>query len=615
MGEWDPAEVRRLFTSLEFRSLLDRLHEVGVMKPKVEVTELDLREVSADELAAMIASDAPKGVRLDADLREVRGAAASPGGAQAAFAPLAALGPVAEALASPDAPKWTHDAKELERGAIAAGVEVAGVVFDTFLAGYLLDPAAAEYPLRALSEKYLGADVLGQVEDQDEGQLFSDAGWRTVAAEAAAVALLAPVMEEQIDKQGLRDLLETVEMPLASVLGADGGSGAWRSTSPTWRRWARRSAAAWRSCRAEIYREVGEEFNLNSPPQLRVILYEKLGLSPGKRTPKGQLSTDASVLEKLRDHPVVDALLDWRELDKLNSTYLEALPRLVDPRDGRIHTSFNQAVAATGRLSSSNPNLQNIPVRTELGRQIRRAFIPGGDGQVLLAADYSQIELRILAHLSGDEGLREAFATGHDIHTATAARVFGLPQDKVDPALRSRAKMVNYGLAYGMNAWGLASRLDIAPDEAQEIMDAYFASFPKIREYLDRQVDHATVDGYTETLLGRRRYIPELQAANPRVRDLGRRQALNAPIQGSASDVFKVAMIHVERGVLERPELDLHMLLTVHDELVFEVAEAHVEEAAALVKERMESAVELDVALRADIGWGANWAEAAPEGH
>jgi DNA polymerase-1 len=614
MGEWDPAEVRRLFTSLEFRSLLDRLQEVGVRKPKVEVTDLDLREVSAGEVAAMIAADAPKGVRLDADLGGVRGVAASPGGAQAAFAPLTAIGPVAEGLASPDAPKWTHDAKELERGAIAAGVEVAGVVFDTFLAGYLLDPAAAEYPLRALSEKYLGADVLGEVEDQDEGQLFSDAGWRTVAAEAAAVALLAPVMGEQIDKQGLRELLETVELPLASVLARMEARGVTLDVTYLEEMGAQvRDRMA--ELKAEIYREVGEEFNLNSPPQLRVILYEKLRLSPGKRTPKGQLSTDASVLEKLRDHPVVDALLDWRELDKLNSTYLEALPRLVDPRDGRIHTSFNQAVAATGRLSSSNPNLQNIPVRSELGRQIRRAFIPGGADQVMLAADYSQIELRILAHLSGDEGLREAFATGHDIHTATAARVFGLPQDTVDPALRSRAKMVNYGLAYGMNAWGLASRLDIAPDEAQEIMDAYFASFPKIRDYLDRQVDHATVDGYTETLLGRRRYIPELQAANPRVRDLGRRQALNAPIQGSASDVFKVAMINVERGILERKELDLHMLLTVHDELVFEVAQAHVVEAASLVKERMESAIELEVPLRADVGWGASWTEAAPEGH
>ena len=243
----------------------------------------------------------------------------------------------------------------------------------------------------------------------------------------------------------------------------------------------------------------------------------------------------------------MDALLSWRELDKLNSTYLEALPRLVDPADGRIHTSFNQAVAATGRLSSSNPNLQNIPVRSELGRQIRRAFVPGEPGQVLLVADYSQIELRVLAHLSGDAGLREAFDAGQDIHAATAAKVFDLPPEHVDPELRRRAKAVNYGLAYGMNAWGLAQRLDIAPDEAQEIMDGYFAGFPSIKAYLDAQVGRATVEGFTETLLGRRRYVPELQASNPRVRDLGRRQALNAPIQGSASDVFKVAMIAVDR--------------------------------------------------------------------
>jgi DNA polymerase-1 len=233
----------------------------------------------------------------------------------------------------------------------------------------------------------------------------------------------------------------------------------------------------------------------------------------------------------------------------------------------------------------------------------------------LLCADYSQIELRILAHLSGDEGLREAFAGGHDIHTATAARVFGLPADKVDPGLRSRAKMVNYGLAYGMNAWGLANRLDIAPDEAQEIMDAYFASFPSIRDYLDRQVDRAMVDGYTETLLGRRRYIPELQAANPRVRDLGRRMALNAPIQGSASDVFKVAMIAVDTALREQADLRCRMLLTVHDELVFEVDADRVEEAGSIVKGRMEHAVSLDVDLRADLGWGANWSEAAPAGH
>jgi DNA polymerase-1 len=615
MGEWDLDEVRRLFHSLEFRSLLDRLEEVGhTAKPKFEIAELDLRAVPVEELADIIASGAPIGVRLDADRTGIRGIALSAGGGQAAYAALPDPGPVAAWLADERAPKWAHDAKELEASALAVGAPVGGVSVDTLLAGYLLDPAATEYPLAALCERYLGVDVLGSVVSEEEGQLFADAPWRPVAAEAAAVALLAPLMEEEVDRQGLRDLLETVELPLASVLGRMEARGV-RLDVEYLEEMGESVRDRMATLHADVYRHAGEEFNLNSPPQLRVVLYEKLGLSPGKKTPKGQLSTDASVLEKLRDqHPVVDALLQWRELDKLNSTYLEALPRLVDPRDGRVHTSFNQAVAATGRLSSSNPNLQNIPVRSELGRQIRTAFVPGGPGQVLLCADYSQIELRILAHLSGDEGLRDAFTTGHDIHTATAARVFGMPEDRVDPALRSRAKMVNYGLAYGMNAWGLASRLDIAPDEAQEIMDAYFGAFPTIREYLDRQVDRAIVEGYTETLLGRRRYIPELHAANPRVRDLGRRMALNAPIQGSASDVFKVAMIRVDEALRRRDDLDCRMLLTVHDELVFEVAEAGVDEAGALVKERMETAVDLDVDLRADLGWGANWSEAAP-GH
>ncbi len=618
MGEWDLEEIRRLFTSLEFRSLLDRLEEVGhTAKPKVEVAQLDLRATTPEGLLAAAGPGTPLGIRLDIDREGLHGAAVSAGGAQAAYAPLREPGPIAAWLADGGAPKWAHDAKSLEAAALASGTPLEGVTFDTFLAGYLLDPAAAEYPLRALCEQYLGVDVLGTVEQEQEaeGQLFGEEPWRPVAAEAAAVALLAPAMGEQVDRQGLRPLLETVEMPLASVLGRMEARGV-RLDVEYLQEMGESMRDRMATLRADVFGHAGEEFNLNSPPQLRVVLYEKLGLSPGKKTPKGQRSTDASVLEKLRDqHPVVDALLGWRELDKLNSTYLEALPRLVDPRDGRVHTSFNQAVAATGRLSSSNPNLQNIPVRSELGRQIRRAFVPGEPGQLLLCADYSQIELRILAHLSGDEGLREAFATGHDIHTSTAARVFGLPEDAVDPALRSRAKMVNYGLAYGMNAWGLASRLDIAPDEAQEIMDAYFGAFPTIREYLDRQVDRAIVDGFTETLLGRRRYIPELQAANPRVRDLGRRMALNAPIQGSASDVFKVAMIAVDTALRDREDLGCRMLLTVHDELVFEVGADHAEEAGALVKERMEAAAALDVPLRADLGSGPDWSQAAPAGH
>ena len=615
MGEWDVEEVRQLFTSLEFRSLFDRLMELAKeAKPKVDVTELDLRQVEQAELATLL-GDGPVGVAIQEEADALVGMAVSAGGAQAAYAALDGSGPVGERLADQATRKWAHDAKALERVTLRAGALLEGVAFDTMLAGYLLEPGTADYPLTSLSERYLGTDLFGAEEEDAEGQLFTEDPWRRVASEAAAVALLAPVLEEQIDRQGLRHLLEEVELPLASVLARMEARGV-RLDVPYLEEMGESVRDRMATLKAEVFRHAGQEFNLNSPPQLREILYDQLGLQPGKRTPKGELSTDASVLEKLRDaHPIVDALLSWRELDKLNSTYLEALPKLVDPRDGRLHTSFNQTVAATGRLSSSNPNLQNIPVRSELGRQIRRAFIPGLDDQILLVADYSQIELRILAHLSGDTGLREAFDSGLDIHAATAATVFDLPPEHVDAEMRRRAKAVNYGLAYGMNAWGLATRLGITADEAQEFIDAYFEGFPAIKEYLHHQVDRATVEGFTETLLGRRRYIPELQAANPRIRDLGRRQALNAPIQGSASDVFKVGMISVDRALRERPDLDCHMLLTVHDELVFEVAKGRAEEAVDLIRDRMEHAVELDVDLRADVGLGANWSEAAPEGH
>jgi DNA polymerase-1 len=614
MGEWDVDAVRRFFTSLEFRTLFERLEEVGrSAKPAVEVAELDLREADVSEVALVLGADAPKAVRLDLEDREVRGIAVSVGGGQAAYAATKDLAGVEDALADPSAPKWAHDAKDLEAAILAEGRTLGGVVTDTMLAAYLLDPAAATFELPPLCEQFLGTDVLGSLAEEAEGQLFGDS-WRRTAAETAAVALLAPVVSERLEKAGLRRLLDEVELPLSSVLARMQANGVALDVAYL-EDMAEGVRDRMATLRARIYELAGEEFNLNSPPQLRAILYDKLRLSPGKKTPKGQLSTDASVLEKLRDvHPIVDALLHWRELDKLNSTYLDALPRQVDPRDGRVHTTFNQTGAATGRLSSTNPNLQNIPVRGELGRQIRRAFIPGSAEEAMLVADYSQIELRILAHLSGDEGLRAAFESGTDIHTATSAKVFGLPEDQVDPATRNRAKAINYGLAYGMNAWGLASRLEITPDEAQEFIDAYFTSFPQIHEYLERQVARAAAEGFTETLLGRRRYIPELQAANPRVRDMGRRMALNAPIQGSAADVFKLGMIRVDRALVDS-DPGCRMLLTVHDELVFEVAEGSVESAAALVKREMESAYELSVPLRADVGWGPNWAEAVPAGH
>ncbi|MCA1726701.1 MAG: hypothetical protein LC722_03305 [Actinobacteria bacterium] len=363
-----------------------------------------------------------------------------------------------------------------------------------------------------------------------------------------------------------------------------------------------------------IYQHAGEPFNLNSPPQLRIVLYERLGLSPGKKTSKGALSTDATVLEKLREqHPIIEVLLEYRELSKLKSTYLDALPPLVDPRDGRLHTTYVQTSASTGRLSSVNPNLQNIPVRGETGRQIRRAFV-SGDSEVLLVGDYSQIELRVLAHLSGDEALAEAFASDADIHTATAAKIARLPEEHVDAEWRRRAKVVNYGLAYGMNAYGLAQRLGIAPDEAQEFIDAYFDGFPKVREFLDRQVGHATVEGFTATILGRRRYLPELRSPNPRMRDMGKRMALNAPIQGTAADIMKLSMIKVD-AALAASGLPVRMVMTVHDELVFEVARDALEAAEKLVRTEMEDAYPLNVPLKVELGAGATWAEAAPAGH
>jgi DNA polymerase-1 len=615
MGASDPEQVRSLFVSLEFRSLLDRLAEaLGTAKPVAEVAALDLQRVEPEQLtAALTGGAAAVAVRTDAGL--VEGAAVSAGGAQASYADLADVGSLLAALGDATVAKQTHDAKALERIVTSSGGSLDGVTFDTLIGGYLLDPGTTAYSLDRLTERYLGTDLLADLDGEDDaGQLFADDPWRRTAAEAAAVGLLAPVMEEQIDKHGLRALLTDVELPLSSVLARMEARGV-RLDAAYLEELGEGVRDRMASLQAEIYTAAGRDFNLNSPPQLREVLYGELGLQPGKKTPKGELSTDASVLEKLRDeHPIVDALLSWRELDKLNSTYLEALPKLADDR-GRVHTTYGQAAAATGRLSSTNPNLQNIPIRSEVGRQIRRAFIPADEDHVLLVADYSQIELRLLAHLSGDEGLRGAFAAGADIHAATAAKVFDLPMDQVDGELRRRAKAVNFGLAYGMNAWGLAQRLDIAPDEAQEIIDGYFDGFPKIKTFLAAQVERARLDGYTETLLGRRRYIPELTSDNRRLRELGERQALNAPIQGGASDVFKLAMIKVDRALQAAPELDCHMLLTVHDELVFEVPKERLEPASDVVRDGMEHAIQLDVPLVASIGSGPNWADAAPEGH
>lgn len=613
----EAAEIRRLFTSLEFRTLLERYESaVGTAEPRA-TAEVDVSVVDASDLVVPTPeAGRPVGLAVEPDPRHMRAIAWSADGRSAIASAAGSPTGVGAAWASDQPPRAVHGAKSLFRAGIAAGSEVGGIVLDTELGAYLLDPGAGEYPLGELCSRMMGADPTARAADEDEGRLFGadDDAPRRAAASAAAVAALAPEIARRLDEAGLRRLHDDVELPLARILARMESLGIALDVEAL-RAMSSETTARMAELRAQIEVHAGESFNLNSPAQLRVVLFDRLGLPSSKRTPKGEPSTDASVLEKLRDaHPIVAAILSWRELDKLTSTYLEALPRQVDPADGRIHTTFHQTSAATGRLSSSDPNLQNIPARTELGRRIRAAFIAGGDARLLLCADYSQIELRILAHLSGDAGLLAAFEADEDIHTATAAKIFAVPPTAVDPSLRNRAKMVNYGLAYGMNAFGLASRLDIAPDEAQEIMDAYFAGFPAIADYLERQVEHATREGYTETLLGRRRYIPELRADNPRIRDLGRRMALNAPIQGSAADVFKIGMLAVARA-LDHELPDCRMLLTVHDELVFEVPEGRIEAAGTLVRREMEAAGGLRVPLRADLGWGRTWSDAAPAGH
>ncbi|HWC31991.1 MAG TPA: DNA polymerase I, partial [Actinomycetota bacterium] len=615
MGEWDPDEVRRLFHALEFRTLLERLEEIGRTRPLAESADLELSETSAAGVRDILEGGEPVAVSVVADPGRVTGIGVSAGEARASFVPVAGTlpRPMEAWLRDARRPKWVHDAKELQTAALRTGTSVEGVAFDTMLAAYLLDPAEASYPLDGIAAKYLGTNLLAGVDEgSGDGQLPLEAAWRRPAAEAAAVALLAPTLRERAERAGVLRLLEDVELPLARVLAGMQAAGVALDVGYL-SEMAESVGDRMTDLEAQIYSHAGEEFNLGSPQQLAHILYEKLGLPVLKRTTKGRApSTDADVLEKLRDHhPIIDVMLRYRELSKLKSTYLDALPPLVDASTGRIHTTFNQVAAATGRLSSVNPNLQNIPVRGELGRQIRKAFVARPD-RLLLVADYSQIELRVLAHLSGDEALADAFASDADIHTATAAKVFALPPEQVDPELRRRAKVVNYGLAYGMNAYGLASRLGIPPDEAQEFIDAYFDGFPKVREFLDRQVAVAAAEGFTATMLGRRRYLPELQSANPRVRDLGRRMALNAPIQGSAADIIKLAMVAVDRAIEPLPAT---MVLTVHDELVFEADASDLDDVSKVVREEMESAYELTVPLRADLGRGSNWAEAAPAGH
>ncbi|MBX7159655.1 MAG: DNA polymerase I, partial [Acidimicrobiia bacterium] len=486
------------------------------------------------------------------------------------------------------------------------------------IAAFLLDPATGSHPLEDLARKYLGvelttSDAPAAVGDQGELALGDDvaaadgSGGDELARRAWAAAVIAPKLRGQLENIGCDGVYDDLERPLTRILARMEAAGirvdvdylADLSGSLT-----SRIAGLERT----IWDHAGHEFQVNSTKQLQEVLFDELGLPPQKKTKTGY-STDASTLEALVvEHPIAEALLEYRNLEKLRSTYTDALPPLVDPADGRIHTRFKQTGAATGRLSSENPNLMNIPIRTEEGNRIRRAFVPA-DGCLLASCDYSQIELRIMAHLSGDPGLIEAFGAGDDIHRETAARVWGVAPADVSGEQRRRAKVINYGLLYGMQTWGLASRMGIERDEAQSVIDAYFSQFATLRSYMDEIVATATEAGYTETLFGRRRLFPELRSRNPRIRQMAERQALNAPIQGTAADIMKLAMIRVD-AILPADGSRARMLLQVHDELVVEGPADEMAATAAEIGAVMEGVVELDVPLVVDVHTGASWAEA-----
>jgi DNA polymerase-1 len=495
-----------------------------------------------------------------------------------------------------------------------AGIDLQGLDFDTMLASYVLDPGRRSHGLDVLALEFLDhsmmayTDVCGKGKSAIRFDQCSIDSARDYSCEEADMTLrMRDIFEPQLDSTQVRPLLENVEIPLVHVLAEVEWTGIYIDL-PWFRSLKERFRREREAVEKQIYEAAGIEFNINSNPQLREILFTRLGLPILKKTSTGP-STDASVLQELADagHVLPTLLMEYRELSKLENTYLDALPAMVNPQTGRIHTSFNQTVAATGRLSSSDPNLQNIPIRRELGRDIRRGFIPRRDW-ILLAADYSQIELRLLAHLSADPAFVEAFRAGGDIHRQTAAIIFDVPLEEVTSEMRSRAKTINFATIYGQGAHALSKQLKIEHAEAKEFIRRYFERFHGIRQYLDSMVEFAKQHGYVTTIFGRRRYIPELRERNFNMRAFGERTAANSPIQGSAADLIKIAMIRID-DALREARLQAKMLLQVHDELVFEVPPDELDTVKALVKNQMENAAELAVPLLVDMGTGINWLE------
>lgn len=628
MQPWDRQEVHQLFDGLEFRVLRDRLFATLESVEDVDDSgfQITTARPAPGALGGWLTEHARDGQRVGVQVHgtwragtgEVHTVALATADGHAAWVDAAELGPdddgaLADWLADPAIPKVLHDAKGPLLAMAARGWRLEGLERDTALSAYLARPDQRSYDLADLTVRYLRRELRAEAA-ADPGQLSldvdgDDQAGETAMVQAVAVLDLAAALDEELDGRGGTRLLADVELPLVRVLADLEQRGiavdverleALESTF----------AAGVKEAADEAYAVIGKEINLGSPKQLQVVLFDELGMPKTKRTKTGY-TTDADALATLyekTEHPFLQHLLRHRDVSRLRQT-VEGLLKTVQP-DGRIHTTFNQLIAATGRLSSTDPNLQNIPVRTEEGRQIREAFVVGPDDECLMTADYSQVEMRIMAHLSEDALLIEAFRSGHDFHSVTAARVFDVEPGEVTGPMRAKVKAMNYGLAYGLSAYGLSQQLRIEASEARGLMDEYFETFGGVRDYLGGIVEEARRTGFTETIMGRRRYLPDLTSDNRQRREMAERMALNAPIQGSAADLIKVAMLGVV-DELDRRGLGSRLLLQVHDELVLEVARGEAEAVEEVVRAQMAAAADLAVPLDVSVGTGPTWHAAA----
>ena len=631
LGQWDRDEVHKVFDSLQFRVLRDRLYTtLSTPEPEAEAGfTVDGGQLGPDEVVGWLAEHTAVGVRSGLAVSGSWGrgtgivtglALATPDGAGAYLDPTqlteADETSLAGWLADPAYPKAVHDAKGPILALAAHGWSLAGLSSDTALAAYLALPGQRSFDLGDLALRYLHRELRVDGSDAgpggaaDAGQLSldgldEDGNAMIQIVRARAVLDLAAALDGDLGDRGATRLLTDVELPLIDVLAGLEQVGI-ATDLEVLADLSSELGSSVKVAEQAAFVVVGREFNLGSPKQLQQILFDELGLPKTKRIKTGY-TTDADALQSLlvqTGHPLLEHLLHHRDVSRLKTVVDSLIPMIDDY--GRVHTTFNQLVAATGRLSSTDPNLQNIPIRTAEGRRIRQAFVVGAGFESLMTADYSQIEMRIMADLSGDDALVEAFGSGFDFHATTAASVFGVPLEQVDGVLRNRVKAMNYGLAYGLSAYGLSQQLAISADEARGLMAEYFERFGGVRDYLNRVVEQARQDGYTETIMGRRRYLPDLTSDNRQRREMAERMALNAPIQGSAADIIKVAMLNVDRA-LRAARLTSRMLLQVHDELVFEIAPGERADVEVLVRREMAGAYPLKAPLDVSVGVGLTW--------